>query len=166
MSARTPIRESSARAQSGFMLLEALIGLLIFSIGILSVIGLQALSIRSVSDAKYRADAALLADELIGNVWTNGKQLADLQGKFNSPDGSEYVKWFANVQSALPGVSAANSTLPTVEVAPMVLDTGPTVIQVTVTVRWLLSGETAHSYSTLTQINCTVTDAAGTACSY
>jgi len=146
------------------MLLEALIGLLIFSVGILAVIGLQALSIKSVADAKFRADAAMLANELIGNVWTNSKSLGTLQTTYNSPGGTYYATWLANVRNELPGVTAS-SNAPTVTVS-QVAAGGLNAIQVAVTVRWQAPGESAHSYSTLTQLNCTVTDALGTACSW
>jgi type IV pilus assembly protein PilV len=54
------------------MLLEALIGILIFSLGILSLVALQATSIQLTSDAKYRTDASLLANRLIGQMWASG----------------------------------------------------------------------------------------------
>jgi type IV pilus assembly protein PilV len=63
---------NTARAQAGVMLLEALIGILIFSLGILSLVALQATSIQLTSDAKYRTDASLLANRLIGQMWASG----------------------------------------------------------------------------------------------
>ena len=54
------------RRQRGFMLIETLVAILIFSIGVLSLVGLQATSVRLSSGAKYRSDAALLVNELIG----------------------------------------------------------------------------------------------------
>lgn len=55
--------------QQGSVILEALIAILIFSIGILALIGMQATSISNVADAKYRTDAGFLADQMIGNMW-------------------------------------------------------------------------------------------------
>ncbi len=53
----------------GASLLEALIALLIFSFGVLGIVGLQAsMNIRS-TEAKMRADAAALTDEVIGRMW-------------------------------------------------------------------------------------------------
>ena len=49
-----------ATGQSGVMLLEALIAILIFSLGILSLVALQATAVQLTSDAKYRTDATLL----------------------------------------------------------------------------------------------------------
>lgn len=147
------------------MLLEALIGLLIFSIGILAVIGLQALSIKAVADAKYRSDAAMLANELMGSVWGGSKSLGALQTAYNSPSGTYFTNtWLPAVQNELPGVTPS-SNAPSVAVT-QVVASGLNVIQVAVTVRWQAPGQSAHSYSTLTQLNCTVTDSVGTACSY
>ena len=61
--------------QQGVMLLEAILAILIFSIGVLAVIGLQTASVKAVSDAKYRADAAFLANQIIGEMWVNKTNL-------------------------------------------------------------------------------------------
>jgi type IV pilus assembly protein PilV len=55
--------------QSGVALLEALISILIFSLGILALVGLQSMMIRTSIDAKYRADAATLANQIVGAMW-------------------------------------------------------------------------------------------------
>ncbi len=57
--------------QSGSVILEALIAILIFSVGILALVGMQATAINNVSDAKYRADAGFLSDQIIGVMWAN-----------------------------------------------------------------------------------------------
>lgn len=54
-----------ARQQSGVILLEALLAILIFSLGILALVGLQAAAVKQSADAKYRTEAALLANEVI-----------------------------------------------------------------------------------------------------
>ena len=59
------------RSQSGSVILEALIAILIFSVGILALVGMQATAINNVSDAKYRADAGFLSDQIIGVMWAN-----------------------------------------------------------------------------------------------
>lgn len=61
----------SPAAQRGAMLLEALIGILIFSVGILALVGLQAVSIKNTADAKYRTDAAFLTNQIIGQMWAD-----------------------------------------------------------------------------------------------
>ena len=57
------------RSQAGVMLLEALIGILIFSLGILAMIGLQGRSIAAAADAQYRSEAASLAEQIIAQIW-------------------------------------------------------------------------------------------------
>lgn len=55
--------------QTGVVILEALIAILIFSMGILALVGMQATAINNVADAKYRSTAGFLADQMVGTVW-------------------------------------------------------------------------------------------------
>src|SRR2546422_11585279 len=64
------------KRENGVMLLEALIAILIFSIGILAVVGLQAVSIRNVTDSKHRTEAAFLANNLLSQMWTDAGNIA------------------------------------------------------------------------------------------
>jgi len=57
--------------ERGVMLIEALVAILIFSIGILAVVGMQAVAIKDVTAAKYRSEAAFLAQELLAQMWTD-----------------------------------------------------------------------------------------------
>ena len=70
------LENGAPHKQQGVALLEALIAVLIFSIGILAVIGLQATSVRLTTDAKYRADASFLANQALGRVWADPGNLA------------------------------------------------------------------------------------------
>ena len=63
--------------QSGAYLLEALIGILICSLGILGIVGLQAASLRSTNDAALRAEAVFAATQYIGQMWTANESLLD-----------------------------------------------------------------------------------------
>jgi type IV pilus assembly protein PilV len=58
-------------SQQGVVLLEALIAILIFSMGILALVGLQANMLQNTSSAKYRADASYLAQQKIGQMWAD-----------------------------------------------------------------------------------------------
>src|SRR3990172_9609444 len=71
MEPTVPVQASAGIRQRGATLLEALIGILIFSVGILALVGMQALAIKHMSDAKYRSDAAFFANEIIGQMWVN-----------------------------------------------------------------------------------------------
>jgi type IV pilus assembly protein PilV len=57
------------RRQQGVMLLEALIGILIFSMGILAMVGMQAAAFSASADAKNRAEAAAFANQIISAIW-------------------------------------------------------------------------------------------------
>lgn len=63
--------------QKGVMLLEALIGILIFSIGILAMVGIQAAAFSASADAKNRADAAAFASEIISQIWMGVDRTSD-----------------------------------------------------------------------------------------
>ena len=58
-------------AQSGMALLEALIGILIFSLGILAMVAMQAASVSAVADAQYRIEAVNAANQLLSQIWVN-----------------------------------------------------------------------------------------------
>jgi type IV pilus assembly protein PilV len=102
------------------MLLEGLIAILIFSLGILALVSLQGTAVKQVSDAKYRADASLLADQLLGMMWVSNRATAtSLQSSFDTSEGgsSELTSWRTDVANTLPGVTATVNQ-PTVTVTP------------------------------------------------
>ena len=105
-----------ARQQSGMILIEALLAILIFSLGILALVGLQATAVKQSADAKYRTEAALLANEIIGQMWVSDRTTAALQANFNSPGGADYNNWLARVGGVLPGVAANSPTAPTIAI--------------------------------------------------
>jgi type IV pilus assembly protein PilV len=140
---------TNLKSQSGSVLLEALVAILIFSVGILAVVGMQTTAVKAASDAKYRSDASLLAGELIGQMWVTDRTGATLQNNFQGgggTNGTAYTAWLVNVTAALPGV-AANPPTVTVNTANNL---------VTIQVFWLLpsepAGTTAHNYSVVAQI--------------
>ena len=60
--------KNSRRTLRGYVLLEALVALLIFSLGLLGMIGFQAASTRIATDSRFRTEAAILVDELISKM--------------------------------------------------------------------------------------------------
>lgn len=84
------------------MLLEALISILIFSLGILGIVKLQAVSVQQSSTANYRVIASLMANDVISQMWGSNKNT--LKTDFES--GQPYSAWVAKVvASGLPNVS-------------------------------------------------------------
>jgi type IV pilus assembly protein PilV len=144
--------------QSGSFLLEALIGVLIFSFGILGIVGLQAQSLRHTGDAEYRAEATYLANSLISQMWTDDPTV--LKAKYDSTvGGAGYVAFKAALSApgtGLPGVTAT-ANLPTVLVDSATDCLGNAVpaapsLQghvVVVCVLWAVPGDTTvHNYTT------------------
>lgn len=60
-----------AETQAGVALLEVLVSLLLFSFGVLGLIGLQARAITMSTDAEDRGRAALLANDVASTMWLN-----------------------------------------------------------------------------------------------
>jgi type IV pilus assembly protein PilV len=133
-----------AHHQSGMILIEALLAILIFSLGILALVGLQATAIKQSADAKYRTEAALLANEIIGQMWVSDRTTAVLQANFNT-GGTTYNNWLARVSGILPG-AAANPPAIAIDAQGIA----------TVTVNWIApnepAGTPAHQYIAMAQI--------------
>jgi len=68
---RTSRLSRATRVQRGVMLIEALVGMAIFSFAILGIMGLQATAIRAVRDADYRSKASLFANQIVGRMWVD-----------------------------------------------------------------------------------------------
>jgi type IV pilus assembly protein PilV len=133
------LRRSAAAPGRGFVMLEALVGGLIFAIGVLGVVALQASMTQSQTIGKFRGDAVYLADELVGLIWSDSA--ANMASYATASCGS-YTRcndWKTKVANELP------SGAPTVTV-----NTGTG--QVDVTITWATrSGN--QSYSTTTSIS-------------
>lgn len=134
------VRPRGRRGQRGVMLIEALIAILIFSVGILGIVGLQASAVKQSTEARYRAEAAHLAQQLLGAMWTGPRVLATLQTQYNTCTSSTcagYQAWLTNVQAVLPGIDAGAGTLPDVNI-----DANGVV---TISVFWRAPGEGADA---------------------
>lgn len=94
------------RAASGFMLIEALIAVLIFSIGLLAVIAVQAVAHRELTLSKLRSDASYIADRVMGDLSTlDIAAVADGETTY-SADNNAAHNWARAVtdgKSGLPG---------------------------------------------------------------
>src|SRR4051812_36767911 len=93
--------------QSGVMLLEVLVGILIFSVGIVAMLGMQATAMRATVDAKYRTEASFLANEIIGEMWVDRTNLANYQTPSSCPGGKPCA-WMTRVQTLLPNATGGN----------------------------------------------------------
>ena len=123
--------------QRGVMLIEALVAVLIFIIGVLGIIGLQAKMVTNVSEAKYRSDAAYLADQIVGRMWVDQANLAQYD-TVNTASYANRDTWKTAVANTLPAGVA------TITVGANNL--------VTVSVSWQAAGQESHRYALSTQI--------------
>jgi type IV pilus assembly protein PilV len=145
-----PMRASctSPAKQTGVMLLEALIALLIFSVGILAIVGMQATAFQDMGESKYRTDAAFLANQLIAEMWSDSTNLADYVYDGSGAPPAAIQDWVATVGARLPGVTAN----------PPTIARDPATNAMTVTVSWQQARDRnvaapAHSYQVVAYIN-------------
>lgn len=128
----------SGRRARGFALIEALIAILIFSLGALGLLGLQVSMMRATSGAKFRADAAYLANDLVGTMWVDATNLTAYRDSCASH--VPCSAWTAKVAATLPGGTAD-------------LTIDPATGRVGITIGWTVPNEGAHTFSTTTAIN-------------
>ncbi|MFG6465402.1 type IV pilus modification protein PilV [Roseateles sp. BYS87W] len=154
------------RKQSGVMLLEVLISLLIFALGVLGLVGLQANAVKQSGQSKYRTDATMLANELIGQMWMSNRTFATLSANFASANnGAPFTNWRAKVQTNLPGATTYPPTVVVTQIQPLDAIIGAASAvpvgltpssRVTITVRWKAPGEPAadpaHSFVLINEI--------------
>ncbi|MEQ1528348.1 MAG: hypothetical protein ABL925_03465 [Methylococcales bacterium] len=116
------------RLQKGVVLLESLIAILIFSMGILAIAGLQAFMLKGTSEAKNRSDASVIAQRRVARMWADAKA-----------DSAALSAAYAEVDTVVPELpnglrtTAFNAAVPD---------------EVTVTVTWQSPGEPVHNFST------------------
>ena len=115
------------RTQAGVALIEALVSVVMLALGVLALIGLQASMNANVTEAKYRAEASYLANELVGQMWVDQLNLASYavaSGACTASYGN-CTDWLTKVGKRLPAGSAT------------VVING---VEVTITVTWQTPG--------------------------
>ena len=141
------IRNSgSGRRQSGVALLEVLIAILIFSIGILAVVGMQAAAVKNVADSKYRSEAAFLADRLLSQMWTDAGNIGAYAYPGTGPVPAKLTTWMTDP------VAGVNTRLPNAGTSVTITGATANGAQVTIQLFWqmpeeLSKGLPAHNYT-------------------
>lgn len=141
------------------MLLEALVGMLLFSIGILGMVGMQAASIQNTAAATYRTEASYLTNQIISTMWTDKNNLASYalnSGNANCATGASnggntnVINWLQNDVARLPGNIAAASGVQGLQ-QKIVIGAGNVV---SVTVCWKSPKDASpHNFVATAQIN-------------
>ena len=142
------VEPQTRRAQQGAFLLEALIGILIFSLGILGIVGLQAQAIRFTNDSEFRAEAVYLANSLISQMWADNRNT--LKANYDSSvGGPKYTAFKASVQSGMLGAIFPADPIVKVDTADLPSAVTKTSSVVQVQIFWQLPGDSAqHNYTT------------------
>lgn len=147
----------SRNRASGFVLLDAMVAILIFSIGILGMVALQSSAIQLTSNANYRVTAAMMADQIIAQMWTDPTNVAN---SGYATGGTQYNAWIKTIDCAT-AASTTSVCLPGVTKNPPTITIGTPVTYnginpnylVTVTINWQAPNDsTAHDYVSITQI--------------
>jgi type IV pilus assembly protein PilV len=148
-------------AQYGIVLLDALVAIVIFSIGVLGMVALQSSAVQLSGAANYRINAAMLADQVIAQMWASdpSQLVTDYVGSGKSSGGTSYETWLSSMDCSssahstgcLPGVSA---NPPSIQITPVTIsDSGNTEYLVKVTVNWQAPNDVgSHSYVSITDI--------------
>lgn len=130
-------RRMARRASRGVALIEAMVAIIIFSVGVLGVVGLQSAMTKTQTASKFRGDAAYLASELIGTMWGDIGNLAQY-ATASCTSHARCNDWKTKVGTTLPKGNAK------VEVV-----NG----EVTITITWTTpGGDGGHEYKTSTAI--------------
>jgi len=94
------------RAARGFTLIEVLISVLIFTVGILGAVGMQAKLTQATLQNGDRARASMLADEMASQMWI--KNSADIA----NADSTFYGKWQSRVSTpSTSGLAGGSGTV-------------------------------------------------------
>ncbi|CAN7476821.1 type IV pilus modification protein PilV [Rhizobacter sp. LjRoot28] len=141
-------RRSASVAQSrgarGVVLIEALVGIMIFSIGVLGLVGLQAAMVKAQTEANYRAEAAQLAQDLVGRMWVDTENLAAYHDADACKSLDPCSQWLDRVAERLPGAVSPEVKL---------VDGGRTEI----VLAWITPGEPEkdgrHAFRTVTAVS-------------
>ena len=130
--------------QGGVVLIEALLGILIFSIGILALIGMQSVAVKNTIDARYRTEAAYLANNVLSQIRLDMANVT-LYPDSNTANYAPRTTWRTQVEALLPGINIASAQrVPSIAIAPGPTyggDTDPP-SRVTVILLWQQPGET------------------------
>ena len=139
--------------QGGVVILEVLVSIVIFAVGVLGIVGLQAVTAKAGINARFRTEAAALSDELVARAqtWTD---LTTITANFTgataaggtATGGTEYQSWsndrLARDTTGLPGAQAT-VTFP----APLAVTPGAGVLM-TVEISWQAPGGDSRSTHT------------------
>lgn len=72
------LSQAPTKSQQGVAIIEAMIAILIFSVGVLGIVGMQATMAKNTADSKFRADASYFAQQTVGTMWADMEPISNL----------------------------------------------------------------------------------------
>ncbi len=84
-----------ARKQTGSFIVEAMISLLLFAVGLIGLMALSAQALNQVGQSKARNDASYIAGDLIAEMWVS--------------DTVNIATWLARLDTVIPGAAATSN---------------------------------------------------------
>lgn len=144
---------ASRRRARGFTMIEVLVSLLVFSMGVLALVSIQATATRMATDARDRALATFLADQLLARMLIADPATAATFA--HQPDGTTACSpsgavstnavvtgWLAEVTQQLPNAASGSQQV--------VIDTATS--QVTVRLCWQNGNDPPRSLAVTNQV--------------
>ncbi len=87
---------SARKSNSGMMLIEVLVSILLFAFGVLGLVGLQTVATQNSVNSQDRAVASILANDIVSQMWA--KKTSDIASSAISAD---ITTWKTKVQNSL-----------------------------------------------------------------
>ncbi|MCL2872698.1 MAG: hypothetical protein FWF41_06965 [Betaproteobacteria bacterium] len=155
----------------GFMLVEVLVSILLFALGIASLVSLQARALGVTDDAQHRAEAMNYANAYVGEIWAaagvpssgvvTGEALAGQFSGARGVGGLGYMAFSHQVTTGIPGASPPEVTfLPSTFTWVNRATTPPQPLNipgamVTITIRWQdrQDEHAIHSYTQTSSVS-------------
>ncbi len=99
----------------GESLISSMLSMLVFSAGIMSLLGLLTNTLIETASVEYRSKASAIASNTLVNMMIGDKSLNKLKTNFANPNGEQYKELLRRVQSNLPG-TLEEKNYPTISV--------------------------------------------------
>ena len=128
------------KQQKGGILIEVLVSLMIFALGVVGLLGSMAVTSKHSSENRFRAEAVSIADELFGQMTVSNPATLSTEYAVGSP---LFQAWLINRVQTLPGGNAG-----------IVFDPGAMAggFLVSLTITWAAPDEPISTYATTTHI--------------